>query len=415
MVDCSLSIFHSYCVCKTLYGKNSFFPLQLKPFSITQWNCTSISSCSVIKTNQWHSGGDEQAYGYVARQSTPEWAGIWLYKRPRRRFPVYLLPPSGDYLKEPHKRANFAVLLQMPRRHCKTCRSPMLADDGHAECMSCLGKSHADAALSGADCSHCESFSLASLRSQIAFFSESDSAPHALPSFSSQGPAPCSAERFWAAGDERAHVGSVPACLSVTAERGFAGPLHPTWSASLCCCERHDLVQCEWRWHGRQPFPGSFGRGGVIGLGDWPRPSCRRPLHAAPDLERATSSSVWCQRLSVSSGSSGLRLRSRLAAGWTSGFFRGASKPPANARPPSFPKSTTSSLNRGAPPTRLASVLLLPPPSPLLTALKRRDQGQGQGRFICHIHNHTEYNQQWNAGIFWRKIQQTRGERGGKK
>ncbi len=40
-----------------------------------------------------------------------------------------------------------------------------------------------------ADCCHCESFSLASLRSRIAFFSESDSAPRALPSFSSQGPA----------------------------------------------------------------------------------------------------------------------------------------------------------------------------------------------------------------------------------
>ncbi len=75
----------------------------------------------------------------------------------------------------------------------------------------------------------------------------------------------------------------------------------------------------------------------------------------------------------MSLGSSGLHLRSRLAAGWTSGFFRGASKPPANARPPSFPKSTTSSLNRGVPPTRLAFVLLLPPPSPPLTALKRRD------------------------------------------
>ncbi len=61
----------------------------------------------------------------------------------------------------------------------------------------------------------------------------------------------------------------------------------------------------------------------------------------------------------MSLGSSGFRLRSRLAAGWTSGFSLGASKPPANARPPSFPKSTTSSLNRGAPPTRLTSVLLL--------------------------------------------------------
>ncbi len=110
-------------------------------------------------------------------------------QRSARRFPVYPLPPSGDYLKEPHKRANFAALLQMQRRHCKMCRSPLHADDGHAECVSCLGKSHADAALSGADCSHCESFSLASLRSRIAFFSESDSAPRALPSFSSQGPA----------------------------------------------------------------------------------------------------------------------------------------------------------------------------------------------------------------------------------
>ncbi len=63
----------------------------------------------------------------------------------------------------------------MPRRHCKTCRSPLHADDAHAECVSCLGKSRADSALSGTDCSHCESFSLASLRARIAFFSESES------------------------------------------------------------------------------------------------------------------------------------------------------------------------------------------------------------------------------------------------
>ncbi len=58
----------------------------------------------------------------------------------------------------------------MPRHHCKTCGNPLHADDTHAEYVSRLGKSHADAALSGADCSHCERFSLASLRSRSAFF-----------------------------------------------------------------------------------------------------------------------------------------------------------------------------------------------------------------------------------------------------
>ncbi len=74
----------------------------------------------------------------------------------------------------------------MLHRHCKTCRNPLHADDTHAVCVSCLGKSHADAALSRAEYLHCECFSLASLRSRIAFFSESDSAPHALTFSSSQ-------------------------------------------------------------------------------------------------------------------------------------------------------------------------------------------------------------------------------------
>ncbi len=76
----------------------------------------------------------------------------------------------------------------MPRRYCGSCRSPLHADDGHSECVSCLGKSNADAALAGSDCSHCKNISLASLRSRIAFFSESDPAPRALPFSSSQGP-----------------------------------------------------------------------------------------------------------------------------------------------------------------------------------------------------------------------------------
>ncbi len=73
----------------------------------------------------------------------------------------------------------------MPRRYCGW---DLNADEGHSECVSCLGKSHADAALADSDCSHCESISLASLRTRIAFFSESDPTHHALPFSSSQGP-----------------------------------------------------------------------------------------------------------------------------------------------------------------------------------------------------------------------------------
>ncbi|KAF4095417.1 hypothetical protein G5714_024495 [Onychostoma macrolepis] len=36
-----------------------------------------------------------------------------------------------------YKRA--AALLQMPRRYCGSCSSPLHADDGHSECVSCLG------------------------------------------------------------------------------------------------------------------------------------------------------------------------------------------------------------------------------------------------------------------------------------
>ncbi len=41
----------------------------------------------------------------------------------------------------------------MLRRYCGSCRSPLHADDGHSEWVSCLGKSHADAALASASVS----------------------------------------------------------------------------------------------------------------------------------------------------------------------------------------------------------------------------------------------------------------------
>lgn len=77
----------------------------------------------------------------------------------------------------------------MPRHSCGTCRAPLHDDDGHGECVFCLGKPHAEAALTETSCCFCESMSLASLRSRIAFFNESDPAPRAPPSFSSREPA----------------------------------------------------------------------------------------------------------------------------------------------------------------------------------------------------------------------------------
>ncbi len=100
-----------------------------------------------------------------------------------QQFQFGSLPPSGDL----HSIKKEPVLLQMPHVYCSSCRSPLHAD-GHSGCVSCMGKSHADAALAGSDYSHCENISFASLHSWIAFFSESDSAPRALPFSSSQGP-----------------------------------------------------------------------------------------------------------------------------------------------------------------------------------------------------------------------------------
>ncbi|ROL54892.1 hypothetical protein DPX16_12761 [Anabarilius grahami] len=75
----------------------------------------------------------------------------------------------------------------MPKHYCTTCRAPLQDADGHGECVGCLGKPHADDAFTGGSCSHCESMSLASLRSRAAFFrSDTD---RALLSPSSREPA----------------------------------------------------------------------------------------------------------------------------------------------------------------------------------------------------------------------------------
>ncbi len=72
------------------------------------------------------------------------------------------------------------------------CKRYLCAGDTHSLCVVCLGARHAEAALEGADCPHCESLPLRMLRSRKAIFSEEGSfisVPHGA------GPASAEAER----------------------------------------------------------------------------------------------------------------------------------------------------------------------------------------------------------------------------
>ncbi|KAL0172543.1 hypothetical protein M9458_032854, partial [Cirrhinus mrigala] len=108
----------------------------------------------------------------------------------------------------------------MPRRFCRACKAPLHAADNHGECVSCLGLPHAEAALKETDCPHCGDMSLSSLRSRIAFFSERDSAPRALPFPSSQEPVK---KKQRGRGSQRSELGELtsvqPPCASPSPQR----------------------------------------------------------------------------------------------------------------------------------------------------------------------------------------------------
>ncbi len=263
----------------------------------------SIGSCSAIKTNQWL-GGVQRAYGYAARHSPPKWAGL-LASPPHLRFLLFSdEDPSSLTLRWNASAAELDLLQR------STCRR----------------RAGLPCTLMTVTLSVCHAWGNRTLTDRFLFrellFSESD-------------------------------VGSMSACLAFTAQRAFASPLHSAWSASLRGCER-DLVSVGVTSRWMKAFLWWLRTRRSCRALWLTLPYCHHPLHATPDSERMRSSSISWQRLSMSSGSSGLRLRSHLAAGWTSGFSQGAIKPPANACPPSSPKSTMSSLNRDAPPTHLA-------------------------------------------------------------
>lgn len=93
------------------------------------------------------------------------------------------------------QRPYFTTVFAMTR-HCYKCHATAVAlaeqlftrMTGTVSAFYCLGKSHAEETLTRTSRSHCENMSLASLPSQIAFFTESGPAPHALPFSSSNEP-----------------------------------------------------------------------------------------------------------------------------------------------------------------------------------------------------------------------------------
>ncbi len=249
----------------------------------------------------------------------------------------------------------------MPRRYCGSCRGDLHADDGHSECVSCLGKSHADAALAGSDCSHCESISLASLRMRIAFFSESDPAPRALTFSSSQGPV---RKKQRGRGSQRLVESELtPAQIpraSFSPHREISPVLfvqpdqRPSASVS-------DLVS----FGGSDDELADDNMSLVASDAEELWGSVTDP---APSGLPAPPKPGWMPNFSVSSPKwlkswvwSGLHQRSPLAAVWMSGFCRGAVRPLNIDR------------DLGALLTLPASVLPLHLPSLRLTALKKRD------------------------------------------
>ncbi len=408
---------------KTHMGKCLFSP-ELKSYLITQWNCTTIGSCRCRKTNQWVGSGAARTYGDDTRQYS-RWngRGIWLYKRSfrhrilrffllqRRRLrlrwsreaysPLTRLavgPSDLDLLgwsafnAPQHRsssgpvRCSYPAIISrkslkeqigvlMPRRYCGSgsCRSPLHADDGHSECVSCLGKSHADAALAGSDCSHCESISLASLRTCIAFFSESDPAPRALPFSSSQGPV---RKKQRGRGSQRPVESELtPAQIpraSLSPHREMSPVLfiqpdqRPSASVSDLVSfggsddeladDSMSLVASD-----AEELSGSVTDPAPSGL---PAPSAAAGMDA--ELFRVLSKAV--EELGLEWSPPEEPSRSRLDE-W---FLPGAVRPLNDHRRSSL-KFTTSSQDLGAPLTLPASVLLLHLPSLRLTALKKRD------------------------------------------
>ncbi len=109
----------------------------------------------------------------------------------------------------------------MPRRHCKMYGNTMHADDTHTECVSRLGK-WPQVTLRSAGLNTLRVFQSCLSALAVSFLFREWLHPSCPPIFFLPGicEKKNSVQRIWAAGDKRAHVGSMPACLRGCRHRG---------------------------------------------------------------------------------------------------------------------------------------------------------------------------------------------------
>ncbi len=267
----------------------------------------------------------------------------------------------------------------MPRRYCGSCRSPCTPMTVTASAFPAWGnpmqmpRSLALIVLTA-------NISLASLRSRIAFFSESDPAPRPPVFFL---PGTCeektAGQRISAPGWERAH-GSDPACLA-SPHREVLPSFFPNLTS---------VPLQAWA---------IWSRSGEVTM-SWPMTACHWQLQ----MLRSCRARNWPRPLTFARAQ---RRQSRdgcrtfpcpLKSGWRAGFgvvsTRGALSQPSGwvvpAGAPSGPSATTAVLPWSsrraheilAPLTLPASVLPLHPPSPQLTALKKRVWEDASTRWV---------------------------------
>ncbi|KAL0150169.1 hypothetical protein M9458_054596 [Cirrhinus mrigala] len=173
---------------KTLWGKTNFSQ-RLKPFSITQCNCTAVGepvalSCTSLRHDSTSSLRDSSL------RSTIKLTVIKPLQRIKNGSPSAVFAASCRFqrlqlLRSPTVRLIIQHISTRVVSNATPSLSLVQVTDGHGESFSCLGAAHTKAALTKTECPHCEDKSLASLRSRIAFFSDRDSAPRAVPLSSS--------------------------------------------------------------------------------------------------------------------------------------------------------------------------------------------------------------------------------------